>query len=201
MWHCHGPAFLIMAMVKKKIAKKHKNRKLTDKEERFCYQYVLLLNGAKAAIAAGYAVKSARITASKLLTKANIQERVKRLKDNLADTAEISALRVLKEYEKMAFSSIAHLHDEWIELRQFEALTEDQKSIIKSISTKTLKKNIGTKDEPELIDVEYVKIELHDKPTALKGIREMCGFDAPKEVKAELTGNLFLELMQQATSK
>jgi phage terminase small subunit len=45
------------------------------------------------------------------------------LRDNLAETAEISALRVLKEYEKIAFSNAGQLRDGWITLKEFERLT------------------------------------------------------------------------------
>ena len=48
--------------------------KLTAKEEKFCYQYVLHLNAAKAATNAGYSEHSARITGCRLLTKTNIQK-------------------------------------------------------------------------------------------------------------------------------
>ena len=160
--------------------------KLTAKEERFCYQYVLHLNATKACVLAGYSENSARVTGCRLLTKANIQERIKYLKDNLAETAEISALRVLKEHEKIAFSSIAHLHNTWLERADFEKLTEDQKACIKNISTKIMKRDIGTRDEPDIVDVEYVKIELYDKQKSLDSINAMLGFDAP--VRTELTG-------------
>lgn len=50
---------------------------LTNKERKFVFKYIELnLNGNKAAIAAGYAPKSARVTASRLLTKANIKAAV-----------------------------------------------------------------------------------------------------------------------------
>lgn len=49
-----------------------------------------------------------------------------------------------------------------------------------------LKKNIGTNDDPEIVDVEYVKIELHDKLKAIERICKMLGYDAP--VKQEITG-------------
>ena len=160
--------------------------KLSPKEERFCYEYVLHLNATKAAVLAGYKENSARVTGCRLLTKANIQERIKYLKDNLAETAGISALRVIKEHEKIAFSSIAHLHNTWLERTEFEMLTEDQKACIKNISTKIVKKNIGASDEPDIVDVEYVKIELYDKQKSLDSINAMLGFDAP--VRTELTG-------------
>lgn len=161
-------------------------KKLTAKEERFCYQYVLHLNATKAAISAGYSEKTAYAAGSRLLKKVNIQERIKHLKDNLAETAGISALRVLKEHEKIAFSSIAHLHNTWVVRADFEKLPEEQKACIKNISTKIMKRNVGTREEPDIVDVEYVKIELYDKQKSLDSINAMLGFNAPE--KTELTG-------------
>ncbi len=48
-------------------------KKLTPKQKVFCDEYIKTLNGTQAAIKAGYAKDSARITASKILTKDNIQ--------------------------------------------------------------------------------------------------------------------------------
>ena len=154
---------------------------LNDRQERFCYEYVLHLNATKAAINAGYSEKTAYSIGSENLKKPEIRERIRQMQDNLAETAGISALRVLKEHEKIAFTSIAHLHRTWITRTDFESLTDDQKSAIKSISTKVLKKNIGSKDEPEIVDVEYVKIELFDKQKSLDAINQMLGYNAPTE--------------------
>lgn len=162
------------------------DKKLTAKEERFCYQYVLHLNATKAAIAAGYSEKTAYAAGSRLLKNVKVQERIKHLKDNLAETAGISALRVLKEHEKIAFSSIAHLHNTWVVRADFERLTEEQKACIRNISTKIMKRNIGTREAPDIVDVEYVKIELYDKQKSLDSINAMLGFNAPE--KTELTG-------------
>ncbi len=172
--------------VSDKKAKKKSRSGLTSKEERFCYEYVLHLNGAKAATLAGYAERSARITASKLLTKPNIAEKIRHMQNNLAETAQVSALRVIQEHSKIAFSSIAHLHQNWIQREEFEALTDEQKACIKSISTKVLKRNVGTKECPDVVDVEYVKIELYDKQKSLDSINQMLGYNAPE--KREITG-------------
>ena len=43
-----------------------KGEKLTAREEEFCRQYVVLRNGARAAVAAGYSEKRARQTAHEL---------------------------------------------------------------------------------------------------------------------------------------
>jgi phage terminase small subunit len=160
--------------------------KLTDKQEKFCYEYVLHLNATKAALNAGYSEDSSYSIGWENLKKPEIQKRISEMQLNLAETAQISALRVLKEHEKIAYSSIAHMHQTWIERKDFDELTDDQKACIKSISTKILKKNIGTNEDPEIIDVEYVKIELYDKQKSLDAINQMLGYNAP--TKQEITG-------------
>lgn len=54
-------------------------QKLTDKQERFCIEYVKDFNASRSARDAGYSEKSAREIGSTLLTKNNIQERIKQL--------------------------------------------------------------------------------------------------------------------------
>lgn len=170
---------------------------LSNREERFCYEYVLHLNATKAAINAGYKGTAVRVTASRLLSKANIQSKINQLKENLAETAQISALKVIQEHQKIAFSSIAHLHQNWVERTDFEKLTEEQKASIKSISTKVMKRNIGTSDCPEIVDIECVKIELYDKQKSLDSITQMLGYNAP--TKHELTGRDGKDLFANAT--
>ena len=77
---------------------------LNDRQERFCYEYVLHLNATKAAINAGYSEKTAYSIGSENLKKPEIQERIRYMQNNLAETAQLSALRVLKEHEKIAFN-------------------------------------------------------------------------------------------------
>lgn len=48
--------------------------KMTPKQQLFCDEYLIDLNATQAAIRAGYLEKNARVTASKLLTNANIQK-------------------------------------------------------------------------------------------------------------------------------
>ena len=79
--------------------------KLTDKQEKFCYEYVLHLNATKAAINAGYSEDTARQIGSENLSKPYIQKRINEMKANLAETAGISALRVIREHETIAFNT------------------------------------------------------------------------------------------------
>ena len=161
---------------------------LTDKQERFCYEYCLDLNATQAAIRAGYSENTARSIASQLLTKLNIQNRIKQMQDNLAETAGLSRLRVISEHMKIAFSSIAHLHNTWIERKEFESLTEEQKACIAEIDTKikTEYEYNLEKQKKEPIRVEYVRIKLYDKQKALDSISKMLGYDAPIKIDGSL---------------
>jgi phage terminase small subunit len=168
------------------------DKELTPKEERFCYEYVLHLNATQAAILAGYSEKTAYSAGGRLLKKVEIQNRIKQLQDNLAETAGISALRVLKEHEKIAFANAGQLRDGWITLKEFELLTEEQKSCIQEVSSRQVRK---VNDEREIIIEEWVKIKLYDKQKSLDSIKAMLGFNAPE--KREITGkggkDLFLD--------
>ena len=86
---------------------------------------------------------------------------------------------------KMAFSSISRLHNTWIERKEFESLTDEQKECIQEIDTKTQHKTVWSWSEeegkkiPEDFTVEYVKIKLYDKQKSLDAINKMLGYDAP----------------------
>lgn len=160
--------------------------KLTIKQEKFCNKYIECGNASEAYRYAFSCDKmkpdTVNVKASELLSNGKITVRVEELKKEIREKSKISKERILAEYAKVGFSSIAHLHNSWIDRKEFEQLTEDQKSAIKSISTRT--RRVMINDEP--VEVEEVKIELYDKLRALDSIVKMLGFDAP--TKTELTG-------------
>lgn len=167
---------------------------LTEKQKIFCREYVKYWNGTRAAIKAGYSEDSAKEIASENLTKPNIQKYIAYLKANLAELAEITPFMVLAEYSKIAFSSIAHLHNTWIERKEFDELTDEQKACIAEISTQT--RTTKTLDG-DVIEVDYVKIKLHDKLKSLEGINKMLGYDAPQKV--DLSGDLSITWKEEKT--
>lgn len=164
-----------------------KKRKLTAKQERFCYEYLANgFNASKAAAKAGYSPKTAAKMGSENLAKPELRVRIQEMKDSLAETAGISALMIAQEHAKIAFSSVARLHNTWLERKKLYELTEDQKDCIQEVSTKVMKKNVGTREEPDIVDVEYVKIRTYDKQKALDSLSNLLGYNAP--LKQELTG-------------
>jgi phage terminase small subunit len=158
---------------------------LTEKNKIFCREYILDWNGSRAyKIAYPNVVDAtARSNASDLLTNTNIQEYIKEIQIDLEKTAGISRLMVINEHMKLAFNSIAGLHNTWIKRKDFEDLTEDQKACIAEIDTKikTEYEYNPETEKREPIGVEYVRIKLYDKQKALDSISKMLGYDAPTE--------------------
>ena len=70
---------------------------LNGKQTAFTSEYLKDLNGAQAAIRAGYSAKSARIQAAQLLTKPNIREKIDAAIDERANRARIDADWVIKK--------------------------------------------------------------------------------------------------------
>lgn len=159
-------------------------QKLTPKEERFCYEYLANgFNASKAALKAGYSQKTAYIIGHENLKKPKIHARIQAMKDNLAETAGISALMIAHEHAKIAFSSVANLHNTWIERKALDELSEDERACIQEVSTKVVK----VKNElDEYNDVEYIKIKTYDKQKSLEALSDLLGYKAP--VRQEITG-------------
>lgn len=83
--------------------------KLTEKQKRFCEEYIVDLNGVRAYIAAYPLVRSdaaARANASRLLTKANIQQYIAELRKEQQRRTEITADTVLGELAKIAATEV-----------------------------------------------------------------------------------------------
>lgn len=80
--------------------------KLRAKHERFVAEYLVDLNGAAAAVRAGYSEKSARFTASELLARDDVQAHVSAGRTKAAEVAGVTRERVLQELAAIAFADV-----------------------------------------------------------------------------------------------
>jgi phage terminase small subunit len=160
-------------------------RKLTPKMRVFCHEYVKDWNGSRAARVAGYKDDTASRIAYANLQKPHVKAYLEHIQADLAKLSGISAVKILDELSKIAFSSIAQLHNSWIELEAFEALTEDQKAAIESIDTKTEIKE-GANGSSKT--VQYVKIKLYNKIAAIESINKMLSYNAPTKTDVTTKG-------------
>jgi len=163
---------------------------LTNKERIFCHQYIIDWNGARAARQAGYSEHTAKQIATENLSKPYLKAYIASIRDNLEEEAGISKLMIIKEHQKLAFNSIAHLHNTWIERKEFESLTDDQKTCIASIDTKTIRKNKGTKKKPKTVHVEFVKVKLYDKQKSLEALSKLMGYNDANKINLSGSVNI-----------
>lgn len=70
---------------------------MTQRQERFCQEYVATGNATLSAINAGYAESGARATGAKLLTNHNVQERLKELNGEVLNS-KIADAREMQEH-------------------------------------------------------------------------------------------------------
>jgi phage terminase small subunit len=82
------------------------------RRRRFAQEYVQDFNGAQAAIRAGYAKPSARQTASRLLTDADVQQMVAELAGKVLEAGQITVERIATEAAAIAFLDPADFYDD-----------------------------------------------------------------------------------------
>jgi len=186
------------------------NIKLTDKQEKFCNEYLIDLNATQAAVRSGYSENTAKEIGCENLTKPNIQYRITELKEELSKKVEVTPEMLTLEWKKIAFSSIAHYHKTWIDRTDFEQLTQDQKDAIQGIETRVIKKKVFVdgKDKEEIVDVEQVKISLYSKEKALENLGKRVGYyeiDNKQKTEKEMTPDerekLINELIKRANKE
>lgn len=157
---------------------------LNEKQERFCREYLVDLNGAQAAIRAGYSKKTARAIAYELLTKPHVQSYLLELRGKVAQKLEITQERVAQEYARLGFFDVRNLYNDDGTPKAISDLDDDTAAAVVGVDTAT----IGNQD----VGIgQVLKIRLADKKAALDSICKMFGFNAPE--KQEHSGVVQIE--------
>ena len=76
--------------------------KLSDKQIRFCEEYLIDLNATQAAIRTGYSKKTAKEQASRLLTNVNVSEYIAELQSEVRNRTEITVDFVINGIKDIA---------------------------------------------------------------------------------------------------
>ncbi len=138
-----------------------------SRHEIFAREYVKDLNGTRAAIAAGYAKKSARISASRLLTNANISALIASLTKKHTDNLDLDAEKVLTELSKRAFSNFldyVRIREDGDAVVDLSKLTRDQAAAIHEITVFEYMEGKGKSARR----VKRTKFKLADKDRSLE---------------------------------
>jgi len=116
--------------------------KLTEKQKRFCDEYLIDLNATQAAIRAGYSDKTAKEQASRLLTNVNVEAYIADKQEEIRNRNEVTIDFVVNGIKDIAIQG----EQENNRLKAFEMLgkhlgfyEKDNKLTVESTEDKNLK--------------------------------------------------------------
>ena len=176
---------------------------LTPKDARFVEEYVIDLNAARAARAAGFSETTAKAKAFAWVQpdgpKPDVYKAVLDRMNKRSEKTEITADRVIQELAKVGFAS----------MRQFVRIDadgqpqidltetpEDALDALAEVSTETVVEHEGSGDARTANHVRKTKIKLHDKLKALMALGEHVGaFKQGKEDTANAFAQAFKQLL------
>lgn len=157
---------------------------LSEKQERFCQEYMVDFNGTRAAIAAGYSAESASVIAAENLVKPKIAVRLAQLKKEAAESFGVSKQQLIDELKKTAFFDIRTIYTDNNALKDVKDFDDNAAGAIAGIEVDEL---FGFNDEGERTKTGITtKVKTNSKLGAIERISKMLGFDAP--TKGELSG-------------
>lgn len=123
--------------------------KMTEKQKRFCDEYLIDLNATQAAIRAGYSPRTAEQAASRLLSFVKVQDEISKEMAERSKRTGINQDRVLMEIAKMAFVNIDDVID--LDTAQVKpTATKEDLACIQSVKIKPTE--FGTEREIKLCD-------------------------------------------------
>ena len=162
--------------------------KLTNKQQRFADEYLIDLDGTKAAIRAGYSPKTASVIASENLRKPNICEYIKKR------MAEKEETLIAKQDEVLKYLTAVMRR----ELKEVAVVTTMEKRVFyEPDQNGTMRKNEVTKETPVL--VEY-PAKLSDANRAADLLGKRWGlWDKGQGEDNEPTEDGFLEALRGET--
>lgn len=111
-----------------------KQKKLAPKQQRFCQEYIIDLNGQKAATRAGYSERTARQKAHNLLKEPRIAEEINRLKKEIFDRNKITIDEMVSILSSIARFDIASLYNENGYLKNIHDIPLESRHSIEELS-------------------------------------------------------------------
>lgn len=138
--------------------------KLTPKQQRFCDEYLIDLNGAQAAIRAGYSPKTAKEQATRLLTNVHVQQYVSEQQQKRQERTLITADMVIAELAKIGFYNVKDFVNGGNNVLELKHIDSDKTAAVSGVKTK-LKEDGSVETE----------IKFHDKVSALEKLGRHLG--------------------------
>ena len=149
---------------------------LNPKQEKFCLEYMVDMNGTQAAIRAGYSPKTANRIAAENLLKPDIRSRINELIVEASAKVGLTIERVLEELQLIAFQDISNYVDVDAETGAIRMKGKDEwpagtgRGIRKIKEHRTIRRTNDQSDDV-VMDCTF-EVELWNKNDALKELRD-----------------------------
>ncbi len=141
--------------------------KLSDQEERFCQEYIIDLKRGKAAERAGYSEKTASQSASRLLKRVKVLDRIEELKTERIERTKVDQDFVIERLKLLSDSNIGDflkMPEKGQPFFDLSDATEDQLYAIEGLQVDTRYEGSGEDAE----EVKRTKITLSGKRQSLE---------------------------------
>jgi phage terminase small subunit len=147
------------------------------KYEAFCQEYMKDLNGAQAAIRAGYSEKGANVKGAQLLAIVSISERIAELMQERQQRTQVTADMVIAELAKIGFHNVQDFVNGGNSILELKHLDANKTAAVSAVKT-TLKA------DGDLVS----EVKFHDKVAALEKLGKHLGiFERDNKQKTEIT--------------
>lgn len=145
------------------------SKKLSPKQQLFVAEYLIDLNATKAAIRAGYSVKTARIIGAQNLAKLNIAAAIDEAQQRRAQKTGITQERVLQELARIAFFDIRTLYNEDGTLKKPTELNDDAAAALAGVDVVEMQGGVAVGEDGDIASVPMYtkKSKVFDKNAAL----------------------------------
>lgn len=163
-----------------------------QRRTRFIKEFLKDRNATRAAIAAGYSERSARVAGARLIADANIRSQIETENDKINSKLEVSEERIRLELARLAYFDPVAIFNEDGSVKPISEIDEDTRRAICGVDVTELFEGLGDKRN----QVGYAKkIKLTDKTKALEQLgRHLKMFTDKVEVSA--SDELIAKLME-----
>lgn len=165
---------------------KKKVKRAGNLRARFVDEFMIDRNGSEAAKRAGYAARSAGVTACRLLKDTKILAEINKRSAEQTTRLQITSDRIMQEYERLALLDPLDLFKPDGSLKDLADIPEDARRAIGGIDIRQLK---DIEIPGGVIAASIHKIKLVDKKGALDSLAKILGM---MKDRVEITGEITL---------
>lgn len=177
-------------------SKKQELPKLTDREERFCTEYVRSGKKVEAAILAGYSEKNAATYGSRLYSKAHIRERIGELRADVSDRNNLDTDKIINRISNIAsfeINQIGSFDGTRMTFKDESEWTAAARTAVASVKQTTTTRTTKSGD---VFETNIVEFKIEPKIPALALMAKFTGLDRDLNTSIECIRRFGLDIRQ-----